>query len=459
MFVPTTGFWIRRIQWPLMETFKENRTRLYMSDLQLAQWKGKDALLESQRKKLGKLLDHAIRHVPAYAEFAADWENHRDQPERFLQRLPILDKTRFRMNADQYLTRNVNQSKLIGNRTGGSTGEPTRFYLDRPAVERYEAARWLGLSWHGIRIGDPCVMIWGSPLELNQQQQSRHRFRERWLKNRLILSAYELDEHQLDSYLKLIQRFRPSYLYGYASALHTLAGMLLQRGLTLGIPLKGVVSTAESLYEHQRKTMEAAFLAPVINEYGARDGGMIAYQCRKGRMHIFSENCYLEVVDPISGLPLYPGEAGALLVTDLHNTVMPRLRYQLGDVVALSSQTCECGINYPLLEKIDGREDDMFISQEGKYVHGHYFNHIVRNMDSFRTFQIVQHEPSRLSLKLVKEPGSYLPADEARLLAGIRSALGDVSVQVAYVDSISPSASGKTRYAIRECPLTLPRME
>lgn len=452
--MPATGFWIRRIQWPLMETFKENRTRQYMSEMLLAQSLEKEALLESQRKKLASLLDHAVRHVPAYTEFAAEWETNRGLPERFLQRLPILEKTRFRMNPDPYLSRHANPAKLIGNRTGGSTGEPTRFYLDRPAVERYEAARWLGLSWHGINIGDPCVMIWGSPLELNQQQQSRHRWKERWLKNRLILSAYDMDEKQLDTYRKLIQRFRPTYLYGYASALYTLASMLKQRGLVLGIPLKAVVSTAESLYEHQRKTMEEAFLAPVINEYGARDGGMIDYQCRKGHMHIFSENCYLEVVDPTTGLPLYPGEAGAVLVTDLHNTVMPRLRYQLGDVVALSTQTCDCGINYPLLKQIDGREDDMFISQQGRYVHGHYFNHIVRNMDSFRTFQIVQHEPNHLSLKLVKEPSSYQPADETRLLAGIHDALGDVSIQVAYVDHIPPSASGKTRYAIRECPLT-----
>lgn len=458
--MPATGFWIRRIQWPMMELIKENRTRHYMAELQRAQSLQTNALVESQRKKLGKLLDHATRQVPAYTEFASEWETQRDQPERFLQRLPILSKSHFRQNADQYLAQHANPAKLIGNRTGGSTGEPTRFYLDRPAVERYEAARWLGLSWHGIQIGDPCVMIWGSPLELNQQQERRYRWKERWLKNRLILSAYELDREQLPTYLRLIQRFQPVYLYGYASALHSLAEMMLERGLSLGIRLKAVVSTAESLHAHQRQTIQSAFEAPVINEYGARDGGMIAYQCPSGQMHIFSENCYLEVVDPLTGIPLYPGETGALLVTDLHNSVMPRLRYQLGDMIALSPQSCDCGINFPVLEKIDGREDDMFISTYGKIVHGHYFNHIIRGMDSFRTFQIVQHEPSRLSLKLVKDPDSYLPADESRLLAGIQAALGEVNVQVAYVDHIPPSASGKVRYAIRECPLTTaPRME
>ncbi|BAH42637.1 conserved hypothetical protein [Brevibacillus brevis NBRC 100599] len=452
--MPTTGFLIRHVQWPLMEALKGNRIRPYMKELQATQRLPAEALAVQQREKLVKLLDHAIQNVPAYTAFAPDWSNMREMPERFLQRIPVLTKTHFRQNADQYLSQGRQTSRLIGNRTGGSTGEPTHFYLDRPTVERYEAARWFGLSWYGIRFGDPCVMIWGSPLELNAQQARRYRWKERWLKNRLMISAYELDERHLEANLRLIREFRPAYLYGYASALHTLAMMMLRRGMGLGIPLKAVVSTAESLHEQQRQAITQAFDAPVVNEYGARDGGMIAYQCKAGSMHAFSGNCYLEVVDPITHIPLNNGHPGALLVTDLHNTVMPRLRYQIGDVVALSDSACSCNLPFPLLASIDGREDDMFLSRNGQYVHGHYFNHIVRNMDSFRTFQIVQHEPERLSLRLVKEPERFLPADEAKLLAGIRAALGQVSIHVSYVETIPPASSGKTRYAIREFSLT-----
>ncbi|MFF0827513.1 phenylacetate--CoA ligase family protein [Brevibacillus sp. NPDC003359] len=452
--MPTTGFLIRHVQWPLMEVLKGNRIRHYMKEWQAAEHLSTEALHVQQREKLVNLLDHVIRNVPAYTALALDWSKMREMPERFLQRIPVLTKAHFRQNADHYMSQGLQTSRLIGNRTGGSTGEPTHFYLDRPTVERYEAARWLGLSWYGIRIGDPCVMIWGSPLELNAQQARRYRWKERWLKNRLMISAYELDERQLEANLRLIREFRPVYLYGYASALHSLATMMLRRGMSLGLPLKAVVSTAESLHEHQRQTIAQAFHAPVVNEYGARDGGIIAYQCKAGSMHAFSGNCYLEVVDPITHIPLYKGQPGALLVTDLHNTVMPRLRYQLGDIAALSDSACSCNLPFPLLSTIDGREDDMFLSLSGQYVHGHYFNHIVRNMDSFRTFQIVQHEPERLSLRLVKEPERFLPADEAKLLAGIRQALGQVSIHVSYVETIPSASSGKTRYAIREFPLT-----
>ncbi len=459
--MPLTGYLIRHVHWPLMERLKENRTRHYLQELRDSQHLDRGALLTNQRRRLHSLLHHAVQHVPAYEEFAAEFSSNSDphQPERFLQQLPVLTKSHFRNASQAYLARGADPSRLLPNRTGGSTGEPTHFYLDRPTVERYEAARWLGLSWHGIRIGDPSVMIWGSPIELGQQQAKRHRMKERYLKNRLMLPAYDLDERRLEQDLRLIRRFRPSYLYGYASALHTLAQMMRQRSIRLRHRLKAVVSTAESLHDHQRAAISDAFGAPVVNEYGARDGGIIAYQCPAGRMHAFTENSWLEVVDPVSKHPLPTGKAGLLLVTDLHNYAMPRLRYQVGDIVAFSPETCSCGVQYPLLAQIDGREDDMFVSTRGHYVHGHYFNHIVRNMDSFRTFQIVQHEPHRLTLKLVKDEENYSPADETRLLTGIRSALGeDISINVRYVDEIPPSSSGKTRYAIREFPLTLATM-
>lgn len=456
--MPLTGYLIRHIHWPLMERLKENRTRVYLQELRKSQHLDPGELLNRQRRKLTALLRHAARHVPAYEEYAHELtdDSHLREPERLLQNLPVLTKSKFRETADQYLSRGMHISRLIPNRTGGSTGEPTRFYLDRPTVERYEAARWLGLSWHGIRIGDPSVMIWGSPIELTQQQARRHRIKERFLKNRIMIPAYELDENRLEQDLRLIRRFRPAYLYGYASALHMLAEMMINRGTPLQHQLKAVISTAESLHEYQRDTIQAAFQAPVVNEYGARDGGMIAYQCPAGRMHAFTENGYLEVVDPVTFAPLPAGKPGLLLVTDLHNYAMPRLRYQLGDIAAFSPDTCSCGIQYPLLAQIDGREDDMFVSTRGHYVHGHYINHIVRNLEGFRTFQLIQHKPHLLTLKLVKDAEKYSPAEESRLLSGIRSALGeDISITVRYVEEIPPAASGKRRYAIREFPLTL----
>ena len=64
--------------------------------------------------------------------------------------------------------------------------------MTRDQVESYEAARWRGLSWFGITYGSRSLMVWGNPVELNANQQRKQRMREQLLKNRRILSAYDL---------------------------------------------------------------------------------------------------------------------------------------------------------------------------------------------------------------------------------------------------------------------------
>jgi len=64
---------------------------------------------------------------------------------------------------------------------------------------------------------------------------------------------------------------------------------LNENAIDLNLKLKGIVTTAENLYEHQRELIEKVFKCPVINEYGARDAGIIAYQCPQGKIHVISQ--------------------------------------------------------------------------------------------------------------------------------------------------------------------------
>jgi len=84
---------------------------------------------------------------------------------------PYLLKKNFLSKPEKYLSLTVDKNDLIPYSTGGSSGLPVKFYVDRPTLEHYSAARLRGLSWWGIEIGDPCVMIWGSPIELNRYQK------------------------------------------------------------------------------------------------------------------------------------------------------------------------------------------------------------------------------------------------------------------------------------------------
>lgn len=452
------GWIIRNIQWPIMEKRKGNKIRHFMKQIHTNSSRPSQELENIRKEKLTKLLLHAVRSVPAYQRYQDEVEREVSQPTwdsfHYLQKLPVLTKKDFNASPEEFITRGIDRSSLLPNRTGGSTGEPTRFYLDRATVEHYEAARWVGLSWHGIRIGDPSVMIWGSPIELNQQQSVQYARKERLLKNRKMIPAYDLQEDKLAEYIRMLEAYKPVYLYGYASALALFAQLIRKHRLQPRLKLKAVVSTAESLLSEQRTVIEDVFGCPAVNEYGARDGGMIAYQCTNGYMHMFADHCLVEVVDLRTKEPVPPGKEGLILVTDLNNYSMPRLRYQLNDVVTVSPKACSCGMTYPVLERIEGREDDVFVKPNGEYVHGHYFNHIARNLEGIDRFQIVQHAPDAFTLQLVKHPSTYQPEVAARFIDGIKQSFGeDIHVSVAFTDQIPPTPSGKVRYAIREFPL------
>ena len=195
----------------------------------------------------------------------------------------------------------------------------------------------------------------GSPLELNKRENLIYNMKERFLKNIIFVPAYSLNPQSIQKYVNMINTQKPVYFYGYASALHLLAQLMINKNIKIKYKLKGIVSTSENLYDFQRKTIEQAFDCPVINEYGARDAGIIAYECPKGRMHISAENMIVEILDIQTNQPVEPGKPGLVVITDLNNFSMPRLRYKLGDVAALSKRVVNA-VEPSLIEKIEGRK-------------------------------------------------------------------------------------------------------
>lgn len=448
---------IKHLYYPLMERVKGNRIRHYLQQLQQSQWWSPEELEAYRTKQLAALLSHALRTVPAYGEYDHLLKEVEHDPAAVLRQLPVLTKQQFNEQSEQYISTVAQQDQLIPNRTGGSTGRPVSFYMDRYTVEHYEAARWRGLSWHDIDIGDPSVMIWGSPIELSQRGQWKADLKERLLKNRFIISAFELNRASVHDYVQQLTKFKPAYLYGYASALYMFAKLLAEEGIPFEHQLRGVVSTAEMLTEEYRAVIEDALGCPVINEYGARDGGMIAYECQAGQMHIQAENLWLEVVDIVTKQPVARGQHGLLVMTDLNNRVMPRLRYEIGDygALAIDDTPCACGINLPLLHSIEGRAEEFFVTSSGKLVHGSVFRIIIRSLNLIAHYQAIQHSTEQMTVRLVLKPGdtTQIEQEKAKLVRQISEQMEGININLEVVDEIPHSPSGKVRLSIREFDL------
>ena len=121
--------------------------------------------------------------------------------------------------------------------------------------------------------------------------------------------------------------------------------------------LKCVELTGEWVTEKQRKEIESAFRCKTVNIYGSYEMNAIAYECPEGHLHLLEGNVFAEVMDGQKAL--LDGEEGEIVLTSLHNTIMPFVRYSLGDRGKLSPKKCSCGHSGRILKLTKAKRNDM----------------------------------------------------------------------------------------------------
>ena len=158
---------------PLHERLKHHDTVVVRKQLEQTQWWSPDRLAQLQLQRLRSLLQHAQQHVPYYRELFArtGFEPAAVTSLADLQRLPFLGKAEIRANPDALKADNA--VGLARFNTGGSSGEPLIFFIGNQRVSHDVAAKWRATRWWGVDIGDPEIVVWGSPIELTAQDRVR----------------------------------------------------------------------------------------------------------------------------------------------------------------------------------------------------------------------------------------------------------------------------------------------
>ena len=437
---------ISSVLFPLHERFKKHNSVEVRKEMESSQWWDEKFLKELQLSKLCRLLTYAQTHVPYYSKLFAEIgfkaENMRSITD--LTRIPFLDKSKIRANTEA-LKSEIAQD-LASFNTSGSSGEPLIFYIGKKRVSHDVAAKWRATRWWGVDIGDPEIVVWGSPIELDVQDNIRI-FRD-WLFRTKLLPAFEMSEQKLDSFLEQIRTMRPKMLFGYPSALSHIARYAETQHLRvddLGIRVAFV--TSERLYDEQRQQISKTFGCRVANGYGGRDAGFIAHECPKGGMHITAEDIIVEIVDS-QGKSLPCGMAGEIVITHLATKDFPFIRYRTGDIGVLDTTVCSCGRGLPLLQEIQGRSTDFLVAQDGTIMHGLALIYILRGLPQVRAFKIVQESLDLTHVYVVSENG-LSPNIVKDIKLGFKDRLGrEVTISIHEVAEIPAEKSGKFRYVV-----------
>ena len=432
---------VGRVLFPLHEWLKDKPTFPWLARLEQTQWLAPAELAELQWQRLQEHLRFAYAHVPYYRRL---FDEHGLAPERIaapadFSRVPFLTRDLLRARFDD-LTARAEVGKVSRRTSGGSTGEPAIVLVDMNRLGFGEAVRLRAHRWYGLEPGAREVCVWGSPIELTRQD--RLRAARDWVLNSRVVSAFKMSEADMARYARAISGFRPDKIMAYAHAMYVLTQYLAETGWTPPRGLKAIFTTAEMLFDFQREAITRTFGVPVGIEYGARDAGLMAYECPQRGLHIAAEGIVLE----IEGAG--PDGLGEIVVTNLHSAAMPIIRYRTGDMGALDPEPCPCGRTLPRLKRLEGRRIDFLVAPDGRIMHPQAVVFILREVHPIREFQIVQEDIAHLRILIVPSDG-FSDATRRAILGKVERVMGSqVAVDIQLTDAIARAPSGKHRFVI-----------
>ncbi|RJS76369.1 phenylacetate--CoA ligase family protein [Methanophagales archaeon] len=437
---------------PSYKTFKE----MYKF-LQKSQWWSREQLEEYQLQQLGKLLNHAYKNVPYYKKvFDERGLKPKDiQDFKDLQKLPFLTKEIIQDNLNDLKARNYPADKFEYVTTGGSTGIPLGFYYER-GVSRAREWAFMKTLWDrvGYHFRDKCVILRGNVVK----SADKGKFWEYSLFGRwLILSSYHMTDENLPKYIEKIMRFKPKFIQAYPSAITILARFMRENNIEPFPTVKAILCGSENLYQWQRKLLEDVFQCRVYSWYGHTEQAVLAGECEKSTYyHIFPEYGIVEIIGKDGKPVTAENEIGEIVATGLNNFICPLIRYRTMDLAVPANGKCECGRDYPLLKKVEGRLQELVVAGDGSLIPlgPAIFGIHDAEWTKVKQIQFLQEKPGELIIQVVKGP-SYSKAEiEDYVLRLFKARLeGQCKLNVRFVDHIPRTQRGKYRFLIQKLPI------
>lgn len=323
----------------------------------------------NQKRK--EIVEYHLKHNTSYQEFVGgnQFQNWNE--------LPVMTKKEFQSPLKERLSQGFTPKNVYVNKTSGSSGDPFIFAKD-PFCH---ALTWANIiykfGWYNIDFNYSLqARFYGIPLDFIGNKKERIKD---LLSNRYRFTIFDLSDKILGKILKKFQKKKFDYINGYTSSIVIFAKFLNKNNIilkTICPTLKCCVVTSEMLFEDDKILLEKQFGIPIINEYGASELDLIAFQNLNGEWQINSETLFIEILDE-DNIVLPNGTEGRVVVTSLYNKAHPFIRYDIGDIGVLDERST---IKKPLLKKLIGRTNDIAILPSGKKSPGLTFYYVTKSI-------------------------------------------------------------------------------
>jgi len=431
---------------PILEMKNRTFSFNYLNEFEKSQYLSPDEIYSKQFTKLKNILNHAYTYSPYYKKKFDQSNIHPSDITDYAQflNIPFLLKVDIQDYLEQMRCTNISVQDLFLDKTGGSTGEPLHFYIDKERRKSRYASAVRHDRWAGKDIGTYTAYFWGHPGDTGSAiKKTWGNIKDKYLYRVKFLDTSSLTSDKISNFIKQLSIDKPEIFVAYSNSMYLVAQYISTNNIKDYHRPKSIICTAEYLEETSRQFIEKIFGCAVYDRYGCRETSVIASECScHSGLHVNSDAIFVEILK--DGKPVKPGQAGEIVITDLLNLGMPLIRYKIRDVASFVDGNCKCGRGLPLIKMVGGRVTDFIVTPEGKIISGASLTiFLVANTPGVKKVQIIQPDKMNLVINIVK---NQLYTDETiqYLISTAKEFVGaGIKIVVEIREDIPLAASGK----------------
>ena len=349
-------------------------------------------------KKKKEIVSFHLENNPFYSQLAGN------STAKSWEELPILNKQNLQKPLEERLSKGYSKKTVYLNKTSGSSGTPFVFAKDKYSHALTWASNIMRFGWFGIDFNHSYqARFYGIPMDFIGYQKER--FKD-FLSGRFRFPVFDLSDAILEKFLKKFRAKKFDYINGYTSSIVLFSKYLENKNIVLKDicpTLKACFVTSEMLFESDKKLLEKQFGIPIINEYGASELDLIAFENPKGEWQVNAETLFVEILDENNN-PVPHGTEGKIVITSLFNKANPFIRFEIGDIGILDEKSTP---QKPILKKLIGRTNDVAVLPSGKKSPGLTFYYVTKSIieddGNVKEFIIKQTKLNTFEIEYVSE--------------------------------------------------------
>lgn len=405
-----------------------------------------ERILYYQEKKLRALIPRLYQQSPFYRqkldEAGIDPADIRTLAD--LERIPFTTKTHLRTGYPLGMLAVPEDQVVRIHSSSGTTGKPVVVPYTAADVDTWAdmMARCMALA--GLTRKDrvqvtPGYGLWTAGIGFQAGVE------------RLGAMAIPTGPGNTEKQLELMVDLQATVLIGTSSYGLLLSEEIHRRGIVDRITLKRGIFGSERWGDKMRSKIGELLGIETFDIYGLTEiyGPGIAIDCQEHHgLHYWYDHLLFEVIDPVTGRQLPPGEQGELVITTLTKEGMPLLRYRTHDITRIIEGQCPCGSAYPMIARILGRTDDM-IKIKGVNIYPGQIDHILKITEGAGSeYQIIinrEQGKDAILIKLEAQDNNHHDKVAERCRKNIKARIGVSAVVEVVPPNTLPRSEKKSK--------------